>query len=64
MPHFDRINFSLQCLHFRKKIPMVIVVRTRDFAILQSKQQKWRTYGADEVRVFDDIESDFQYTHS
>ena len=26
---------------------------TRDFAILQSKQQTWRTYGAGDCRVFD-----------
>ena len=36
MPHFDRINISLQCLHFPKKIPTVTVKCTRDFAILQS----------------------------
>ena len=53
MPHFDRINFSLQCLHFRYKIPTVSLARTQDFEILQSKQQTWRTYGAGECKVFD-----------
>ena len=47
----DRINFTSQCLRFRKKNPMVTVARTRDSAILQSKQQTWRTYGAGEGRV-------------
>ena len=30
---------------------MVTVARTRDSAMLQSKQQTWRTYGAGEGRV-------------
>ena len=37
-----------------KKILTVTVARSRDFAILQSKQQQWRMYGAGEGRVFDD----------
>ena len=37
------------------KIPTVTVVHTQDFAILQSKQQTWRTYEAGEGRVIDDI---------
>ena len=56
MRHFDRINFSSQCLHFRLEISMVTLARTRDFAILQSKKQTWQTYGAGECRVFDDNE--------
>ena len=52
MPHFDRINFSLQCLHFRYKFPTVTLAHTRDIAILQSKQIILRTYGAGECRVF------------
>ena len=34
---------------------MVTLARTQDFTILQSKQQTWRTYGAGDCRVFDDI---------
>ena len=32
-------------------LPSVTVARTRDFTILQSKQQTWQTYGAGEGRV-------------
>ena len=54
MPHFLRINFSLQCLHLHKKIHTVTVTGTQDFAILYSKQQTLQTYRAGEGRLFDD----------
>ena len=54
VPHFDRINFSLQCLHIRKKIHTIYLGSTQDFTILHSKQQTQQTYGVGKGRVFDD----------